>query len=123
MPRRTSNGIDYSRLYLLLAVLEKRLGIPFSKYDVYINVVGGLHIDEPSADTAICLALISCMRDIPVDDRLIAMGEIGLSGECRGISDVDARVGEARRLGFDKVVLPRLSMKKRMRATALSYTR
>lgn len=112
VPRRTSNGIDYSRLYLLLAVLEKRLGIPFSKYDVYINVVGGLHIDEPSADTAICLALISCMRDIPVDDRLIAMGEIGLSGECRGISDVDARVGEARRLGFDKVVLPRLSMKK-----------
>ena len=93
VPRRTSNGIDYSRLYLLLAVLEKRLGIPFSKYDVYINVVGGLHIDEPSADTAICLALISCMRDIPVDDRLIAMGEIGLSGECRGISDVDARVG------------------------------
>lgn len=112
VPRRTSNGIDYSRLYLLLAVLEKRLGIPFSKYDVYINVVGGLHIDEPSADTAICLALISCMRDIPVDDRLIAMGEIGLSGECRGISDVDARVGEARRLGFDKVVLPRLSVKK-----------
>ena len=112
VPRRTSNGIDYSRLYLLLAVLEKRLGIPFSKYDVYINVVGGLHIDEPSADTAICLALISCMRDIPVDDRLIAMGEIGLSGECRGISDIDARVGEARRLGFDKVVLPRLSVKK-----------
>lgn len=112
VPRRTSNGIDYSRLYLLLAVLEKRLGIPFSKYDVYINVVGGLHIDEPSADTAICLALISCMRDIPVDDRLIAMGEIGLSGECRGISDVDVRVGEARRLGFDKVVLPRLSVKK-----------
>ena len=112
VPRRTSNGIDYSRLYLLLAVLEKRLGIPFSKYDVYINVVGGLHIDDPSADVAICLALISCIRDIPVDDRLIAIGEIGLSGECRNVSDIDARLSEAGRLGFNRVVLPRLGVKK-----------
>lgn len=108
VPRRTVNGLDYNRIYLLLAVLEKRLGIPFSKYDVYLNVVGGLRVDEPAADLAICMALISSMQDIPVDDGLIAVGEVGLSGECRSVSDIEKRTGEAERMGFSSFVLPRL---------------
>lgn len=111
-PRRTVNGLDYNRIYLLLAVLEKRLGIPFSKYDVYLNVVGGLRIDEPAADMAVCMALISSMQDIPVDDSLIAVGEIGLSGECRAVSDADKRVSEAERMGFTSFVIPRLCKNK-----------
>ena len=106
-PRRTINGLDYNRVYLMLAILEKRLGIPFSKYDVYLNVVGGIHIDEPAADLAVCMALISSMRDIPVSDGLIAVGEVGLSGETRSVPDIEKRLGEAQRLGFGEFVMPR----------------
>ena len=91
----------------MLAILEKRLGIPFSKYDVYLNVVGGIHIDEPAADLAVCMALISSMRDIPVSDGLIAVGEVGLSGETRSVPDIEKRLGEAQRLGFGEFVMPR----------------
>ena len=106
-PRRTSNGIDYNRMCLLLAVLEKRLGLKFSACDVYLNVIGGLHLEEPSADIAVCLALISSIRDIPVPDDLIAFGEVGLSGELRNVSSVEQRVNEAARLGFKKIALPK----------------
>ena len=105
-PRRTSNGIDYNRTYLILAVLEKRLGLRYSTHDVYLNVIGGLQIDETASDLAIALALISSLTDIVIPDSLIAIGELGLAGECRGIANVDIRVKEAARLGFTKAIVP-----------------
>ena len=105
-PRRTSNGIDYTRTYLILAILEKRLGLRFSQNDVYLNVIGGLDLDEPAADLAIALALISSLTDTVIPDDLIAIGELGLSGECRGVANVSQRVKEAARLGFTKAVIP-----------------
>lgn len=108
-PRRTSNGIDYNRMCLLLAVLEKRLGLKFSSCDVYLNVIGGLRLDEPAIDAAACLALISSLRDIPIPDNVIAFGELGLSGEFRSVSSVEQRVNEASRLGFTKIALPKKS--------------
>ncbi len=105
-PRRTSNGIDYNRTCLILAVLEKRLGLKFSGNDVYLNVIGGLQIDEPASDLGIAMALISSLTDKKVPDTLIAIGEIGLAGECRGVSNVEQRVREAARLGFKQALLP-----------------
>jgi len=106
-PRRTSNGIDYNRMYLILAVLEKRLGLRFSTCDAYLNVIGGLRLDEPAADMAIALALLSSMKDIPLPDDLIAFGEVGLAGECRSVSAPEIRVNKAVRLGFTKIILPK----------------
>ena len=105
-PRRTSNGIDYNRLCLILAVLEKRLGLKFSANDVYLNVIGGIEIDEPASDLAIAMALISSLTDKKIPDDLIAIGEIGLAGECRAISSIEQRVKEAARLGFTKALIP-----------------
>lgn len=110
--KRTANGIDYNRAYLLLAVLEKRLGLRYSTSDVYLNVIGGLHIDEPTADLALCLALISSYKDIPVPDGLIAFGEVGLSGECRTVSCIEQRLREASRLGFTCAVIPKRTAEK-----------
>lgn len=108
-PRRTSNGVDYNRMCLLLAVLEKRLGLKFSSCDVYLNVIGGLRLDEPAIDAAVCLAMISSLRDIPVPDNIIAFGEVGLSGEFRSVSSAEQRLNEAYRLGFTKIALPKRS--------------
>jgi len=108
-PRRTADGIDYNRMNLLLAVLEKRLGLKFSSCDVYLNVVGGLRIDEPAADAAIVLALVSSMRDIPVPENVIAMGELGLAGEFRAVSGIEQRFSESRRLGFTTIAIPKRS--------------
>ncbi len=105
-PRRTSNGIDYTRMYLITAVLEKRLGLRFSSNDVYLNVIGGLQIEEPAADLAIALSLISSLTDRIIPDDLIAIGEIGLSGECRGVANTEQRIREAARIGFTKAVIP-----------------
>ncbi len=105
-PRRNSNGIDYNRLNLLLAVLEKRLGMKFSQNDVYINVTGGLRLDEPASDLALCMALISSLSDRPISDKTVVFGEVGLSGECRMVSYAEQRVKEAQRLGFDTVIIP-----------------
>ncbi len=105
-PRRTSNGIDYNRTYLILAVLEKRLGLRFSANDVYLNVIGGLQINEPASDLGIALALISSLTDTVIPDSLIAIGELGLAGECRGIANIELRVKEAARLGFTTAVIP-----------------
>ncbi len=105
-PRRTSNGFDYNRLYLLLAVLEKRMGLRFSACDAYMNVIGGLRLDDPAADLPAALALISCIKDKPLPDDLIAAGEIGLAGECRAVSSAEQRVREAERLGFSRILLP-----------------
>ena len=109
-PRRTANGIDYNRTYLILAVLEKRLGLKFSANDVYLNVIGGMHIDEPASDLGIALALISSMTDRVIPDDLIAIGELGLAGECRGVANIEQRVREAARLGFTRAVIPQHNM-------------
>lgn len=106
-PRRTANGIDYNRSYMLLAVLEKRLGQRFSHNDVYLNVVGGLRLDEPAADFGICLALISSLKDAPLPDKLCAIGEVGLAGEMRAVPNLDVRISEAVRLGFDRIIVPK----------------
>ena len=105
-PRRTSNGIEYNRTCLILAVLEKRLGLKFSSNDVYLNVIGGLEIDEPASDLGIAMALISSLTDKKIPDSLVAIGEIGLAGEIRGVSHVEQRVREAARLGFTDALLP-----------------
>ena len=115
-PRRTSNGIDYNRMCLILAVLEKRLGYRFSINDAYLNVIGGLHIDEPAADLAVALALISSIKDEAVSDDLIAIGEIGLAGECRAVQNFEQRVSEAVRLGFKKIIVPARNLELRERA-------
>ncbi len=112
-PRRTSNGIDYNRLCLILAVLEKRLGLRFSANDVYINVIGGMRLDEPASDLAVAMALISSLTDRAVPDDLIAIGELGLSGECRAVSGLEYRVKEAARLGFRRAVVPCRNLEKR----------
>ena len=105
-PRRMANGVDYNRLCMLIAVLEKRLKFKFAVQDAYVNVVGGLKIDDPSCDLAIVLSLISSYKDLPVDNNIVAMGEVGLSGELRQVGNTDMRVMEAARLGFKKIVLP-----------------
>ena len=105
-PKRTSDGVDYNRMGLMLAVLEKRLGLRFSTVDVYINVIGGIRPDEPAADLPMALALISAVRDIPLDDSLLAFGELGLAGECRSVDNASLRIKEAVKIGFNKIVLP-----------------
>ena len=110
-PRRASTGFDYNRLNLILAVLEKRIGLYFSNFDTYLNVVGGLRLDEPAADLAVALSLVSGLRDIPIDSKTIAIGEIGLSGEIRSVSRIATRVSEAARLGFTKCIIPKASLK------------
>ena len=112
-PRRTNNGMDYNRLCLILAVLEKRLGLRFSQNDVYLNVIGGLRIDEPAADAAMALALISSQTDRVIPDDLIAVGELGLSGEVRAVSNLEQRIKEASRLGFTKAIVPYRNVEKR----------
>ncbi len=110
-PRRMAAGFDYNRLNLLLAVLEKREGLYFSNLDTYINIIGGLRLDEPAADLAVAMSLVSALRDIPVDSETIAFGEIGLSGEIRSVSRAAARVSEAARLGFKRCIVPKSCLK------------
>ena len=109
--RRTSAGFDYNRLNLMLAVLEKRLGLYFSNLDTYLNIVGGIRLDEPAADLAVAMALVSGLRDIPIDEYTVAFGEIGLSGELRSVPRAQARVTEAARMGFKKCILPKACLK------------
>lgn len=108
--KRTSDGFDHNRMGLLIAVLEKRMGLKFYENDVYLNVAGGIRLDEPSADLSIAMALISGITDRVIPDGLIAFGEIGLSGEVRAVSHIDYRVKEAVRLGFTKIVLPKKNL-------------
>lgn len=111
VPRRTATGFDYNRLNIILAVLEKRLGLSFSSLDVYISVVGGLRLDEPAADLSIALALYSSVTDKVVSSKVLAFGEIGLGGEVRTVSFVSQRLEEAQRLGFEKCIVPKASLK------------
>ncbi len=109
--RRTSTGFDYNRLNLLLAVLEKRIGHNFSNLDAYVNIVGGIRLDEPAADLAVALSLVSALKDKPIDENTIAFGEIGLSGEIRSVPRVNSRISEAARLGFTRCILPKSVLK------------
>ena len=109
--RRMSTGFDYNRLSMLLAVLEKRSGYFFSNCDAYINVVGGLRLDEPATDLSVALALISGLKDVPVRDDTLAIGEIGLGGELRTVSYCEQRIKEAERLGFKRCIIPKHNLK------------
>lgn len=105
-PRRMSTGFDYNRMNMILAVLEKRAGYFFSNTDTYINVVGGLRLDEPATDLAVAMALVSSLKDIPISENAVAFGEIGLAGEIRSVSQAQLRVNEAIRLGFTRIIVP-----------------
>ena len=107
VPRRTADGFDYNRAVLLLAVAEKRGGLKLSAFDAYLNVIGGLHLDEPGADLPVVLAVASSYRDQPVADDLVAIGEVGLTGEIRSVSHLNNRLAEVARLGFKKAIIPR----------------
>ena len=105
-PRRMCTGFDYNRMNMIIAVLEKRAGYYFTNTDAYINVVGGLRLDETAVDLAVGIALISSLKDVPINENAIAFGEIGLAGEIRSVSHVQQRVSEAVRLGFSKIIIP-----------------
>jgi DNA repair protein RadA/Sms len=106
-PRRTVNGIDFNRLLLVTAVLTRRVGLQMGDLDLFANVVGGLQIEEPAVDLAVAVALASTIQDRPIPADLALIGEIGLSGELRSVSQLEARIKEAARLGFGTVVVPR----------------
>ncbi|MBQ7678518.1 MAG: DNA repair protein RadA [Butyrivibrio sp.] len=108
-PRRQAGGTDSNRVNLLMAVLEKRLGLELSSYDAYVNLAGGLRITEPALDLAMCMALVSSFRNRAIDDTLVAFGEVGLSGEVRAVNMVEQRVGEAMKLGFGGCIVPGVS--------------
>lgn len=105
-PRRVTNGVDLSRLHQILAVLEKRVGLNLSKQDVYVNVMGGIDVDEPSADLGIALAVATCARDVVVDSQTVIIGEIGLSGEIHPVNNIEKRLNEAAATGFKKAIIP-----------------
>ena len=107
VPRRTSNGIDANRLLLVSAVLAKRLNVPLYDQDIYVNVIGGLRVEEPAADLAMALAILSSYQDTPLDSQLVVIGEVGLSGEIRGVAQLERRLREAAQLGFTRALVPR----------------
>lgn len=111
-PRRMASGPDLSRALMLMAVLEKRGGLRISNYDAYVNIVGGLRIAEPAADLGIILALASSLRNAPIDSETVAIGEVGLTGELRACSFLEARIAEAEKLGFKKCIVPSINMSK-----------
>ena len=112
VPRRAADGFDFNRAVLLMAVAEKRAGMKLNMFDVYINVIGGLRLDEPGADLPVVLAVASSYREQPIADDLIAIGEVGLTGEIRSVSHMEQRLAEASRLGFQKCIIPRSGSEK-----------
>ena len=112
VPRRAADGFDFNRAVLLMAVAEKRGGMKLSAFDVYINVIGGLRLDEPGADLPVALAVASSYRDQPIPDDLLAIGELGLTGEIRSVSHMNQRLNEAMRAGFHKCIIPRFGSEK-----------
>ncbi len=111
MPQRTATGFDLRRLSMLLAVLEKRVGVNVGVHDVFVNIAGGIRIEEPAADLGIATSIVSSLRDVPVDSQAVAIGEIGLGGEIRTIAHCERRVQEAAKLGFKKIIIPKNNMK------------
>jgi DNA repair protein RadA/Sms len=118
-PRRTAAGTDLNRVNLLMAVLEKRAGLGLSSCDAYVNIAGGIRMNEPALDLGIVLALASSMKDVPIDEKTIAFGEVGLSGEVRSVTMAEQRVREAKKLGFDTVILPQVCMKQAARVEGI----
>lgn len=110
MPRRTAAGTDYNRVNLLMAVLEKRMGLPLFNYDAYVNIAGGIKMNEPAIDLGIILAIVSSYKNKPIGDKVIAFGEVGLSGEVRAVSMPEQRVSEAKKLGFQTCIVPAVSV-------------
>lgn len=106
-PRRMTTGVDFNRLNILVAVLEKRLGIFMGSLDIYLNIVGGFRLDEPAADLPVAMALYSGIMDKPIDEMLVSFGEVGLGGEIRSVSQASLRIKEAERMGFKKIVIPK----------------
>jgi DNA repair protein RadA/Sms len=119
MPRRTCIGVDYNRVSLLLAVLEKRVGMHLLGMDVFVNIVGGLKIDEPAADLGVIAAVASSFREKPVSPGTVVMGEVGLAGEVRAISQAEARLKDAVKLGFTRCILPAVNVEKMEKSAAL----
>ncbi len=111
VPQRNTTGFDYRRLGLLVAVLEKRLGMQLGQYDVFVNIAGGVRVDEPAVDLGIATSIISSLRDLPIDPQCVAVGEVGLSGEVRTVSQIEKRVQEAAKLGFKRILLPKNNLK------------
>lgn len=107
-PRRVANGIDIGRLHQIIAVLERRLGLDFSKQDIYINVVGGIRIQEPAADLGIALAIVSSHYEVPILSKTVITGEIGLTGEIRAVSQSEVRMAEGEKLGFERIIMPKV---------------
>ena len=107
LPRRTANGIDFNRLLLLVAVLTKRVGVRLSDQDVFVNVIGGLRVSEPAADLAVAAAIASSFRNVPIAADMALVGEVGLSGELRSVSQLDRRLNEAAKLGFRRCLVPK----------------
>ena len=110
-PKRQATGTDYNRVSLLMAVLEKRIGVPLSEYDAYVNLAGGIRQNEPALDLGIAMAIISSYRNRAVGDKIMAFGEVGLSGEVRMVTMADIRVQEAAKLGFTTCILPKSNLK------------
>lgn len=111
MPRRVATGIDYNRVVLMLAVLEKKAGLEMQSYDAYINIVGGIQIKEPAMDLGIVCALASSFKDVSIDSNTIAIGEVGLTGELRTVSFIEKRLKEASKMGFKTAVIPKSNLK------------
>lgn len=111
MPRRTGIGIDYNRLTVLMAVLEKRAGVPLSNQDAYVNVVSGIRLDEPAVDLGIALAVVSSYKNIPLPKDLVAIGEVGLTGEIRAVNSIEKRIKEADKMGFKTCLIPESNMR------------
>lgn len=111
IPQRTSMGLDYKRTNILIAVLEKKLGLFLNKYDIFLNIAGGVKIDEPAIDLAAAMAVYSSFKDIPVDSETVILGEVGLAGEIRTIPNVEKRINEASKLGFKKIIVPKNNLK------------
>lgn len=119
IPRRTAAGTDFNRVNLLMAVLEKRLGMQMSSCDAYINIAGGIRMNEPAIDLGIVLALVSSFKEIPIDEKTICFGEVGLSGEVRAVSMAEQRILEAKKLGFTRCILPKVSLQGMKKITGI----
>ena len=119
VPQRNTTGFDYRRLGLLIAVLEKRLGIMLGQYDVFVNIAGGVRVDEPAVDLGIATSIISSLRDRAIDSQIVAVGEIGLGGEVRTVSQIEKRVQEAAKLGFQRILLPKNNLKGLLRSNGI----
>ncbi len=122
LPRRTAAGADLNRVNLLMAVLEKRAGVPLSSCDAYVNIAGGIRMNEPAIDLGIVLAIVSSYKEVPISEKLICFGEVGLSGEVRAVSMAAQRVQEAKKLGFEECMLPKVCMSEHLHADGIKVT-